>query len=398
MAFEATPKRQAVAMVDQAMLVDLLQQMIAIPSRNPPGEEKAMAEFLAAKAQAWGLEARLIPEPFADRPQVVITYRGVGEGPTLVLNGHLDTVPEMDQSRWATPPFQGTVKGNYLYGRGACDMKAGLAAGMVTAWVLAKSDIRLRGNLVIQGAIGEETGEPGTRTLLVDQGIRGDWGIVLEPTDLRIASATRGVAWYHIHIKGTPGHASRPADAKNPILPATKVIQAIENYNHTLKQRNHSLLGAPTVAVTMLQSGEKENIIPGNAMIAIDRRTIPGESAAQIEQELCGLIDSIQVDGKGLDYDIQLTNELSSAEIPTTSELVQVMSRNFVETLGRATDIFGTPYGSDMRNFINDANMPAVNFGPGSIAQAHAYDEFVDINQLVDCTRVLVATAVDLLS
>ncbi len=391
-------KDQAVALIDQQLLVELLQQMVSIPSRNPPGEERALAEFLASKAREWGLEATLIPEPFPNRPQVVVRHAGTTGRPVLVLNGHMDTVDELDERSWSVPPFKGVVKDGKLYGRGAADMKGGLAAALVAARALREAGAVLRGDLVIQAAIGEEKGEPGTKHLLVNKGIGGNWGVVLEPTELQIATAERGLVWYHIAIKGRAGHAGRPAEAINPIPKAARVVEAVERYHRDLAKRRHPLLGSPTATVTMIQAGAKENVIPASCLIAIDRRTLPGETRAQVEAELIDILSREHQADPTFEYDLQFVGEFASAEIPESNDLVRVLGRSVEETLGRPATIVGTPYGSDVRNFINDARIPAVTFGPGSIANAHAIDEFVEISQVVDCAKVLVALAVDLLS
>ena len=395
---EANWKDQAMALIDQELLVELLQQMVSIPSRNPPGEEKAVAEFLASKAREWGFNATLIPEPFPNRPQVVITHAGTIGKPVLVLNGHLDTVDELDQSRWSVPPFEGVVKDGKLYGRGATDMKGGLAAALMAARALREAGTLLKGNLVIQAAVGEETGEPGTKYLLVDKGISGNWGVVLEPTELQVATAERGLVWHHIVVKGRAGHASNPAKAINPIPKATRVVEAVEHYSQDLAKRHHPLLGSPIATVTMIHAGVKENVIPATCTVATDRRMLPGETRAQVEAELTDILNGLRQADPSFEYDLQFVGEFASAEIPESHDLVRILSRNIEDTLGRPATIIGTPYGSDVRNFINDARVPAVTFGPGSIANAHAIDEFIEISQLVDCTKVLVALAIDLLS
>lgn len=390
-------KTQAMSFVDQEMLVELLQQMVAIPSRNPPGEEKALAEFLAAKAQEWGLEAQLVPEPFPNRPQVVITHRGTSGTPVLLLNGHMDTVPELDHSRWTVPPFEGVIRDGRLYGRGAVDMKAGLAAALMAARALREAGLVLRGNLVILAAVGEEKGEPGTRHLLVEKGIRGDWGIVLEPTELSIAIAEKGLIWYHITIHGKAGHASNPTDASNPILWAARAVDAISQYGEHLAKRQHPLLDRPTAAVTMIHAGDKENVIPPSCLIAVDRRILPDETEAQATAELRSLLDGLRQSNPGLRYDIETVGSFASTEIPESSDLVGVISRNIEDVLGHPAQISGTPYGSDVRSFVNDARIPAVTFGPGSILNAHCFDEYVEINEVVDCAKLLTTVAIDLL-
>lgn len=390
-------KNQAMSFVDQQSLVELLQQMVAIPSRNPPGEERALAEFLVAKALEWGLEAALVPEPFPARPQVVITHAGTEGKPVLVLNGHLDTVPEIDQQRWTVPPFGGIIRDGRLYGRGAADMKGGLAAALAAARALREAGPVLRGNLVIQAAVGEEKGEPGTRYLLMDKGIRGDWGIVLEPTELQLATAQRGLVWFHVIVKGVPGHAGNPADAVNPIGKAARVVEAIERYHRDLARRTHPLLGSPTATVTMINAGTKENVIPASCLCAIDRRTNPGETLDKVTAEVRSLLDSLRRDDPQFQYELQVVGEFTPAEIPESSELARVISRNIEDTFGHPALITGTPYGSDVRDFVNEARMPAVTIGPGSIANAHGFDEFVEIDQVVNCAKLLTAVAIDLI-
>ena len=199
----------------------LLRELISIPSRNPPGEEKACAECIAHNASKWGLEVDLIPDPFPDRPQVVVSIEGSEDHPTLVLNGHIDTVPEGDLGKWRFDPFGGIIHNGKMYGRGACDMKGGLSAALIAAKALKASKVPLKGNLVVQCAVGEETGDPGTKTLL-EKGFTGDWGVVLEPTGLKVAIVERGVAWFHLTTKGRAAHAGTPHEGTNAIARSYK--------------------------------------------------------------------------------------------------------------------------------------------------------------------------------
>lgn len=379
-------------------IVTLLQELVRIPSRNPPGEEKECAEYVMQKMLDWGLVAELIPEPFPDRPQVAATYEGTEDKPTLVLNGHLDVVPEGDAKRWSVNPFGGVFKDGKIYGRGSCDMKGGIAAMMIAAKALKESGVRLRGNLILQFAIGEETGEPGTKHLLVDKGIKGDWEIVLEATNLKVATAEKGLAWFHITVKGEPAHASTPELGINAISKATKLVLALEKYDQEISKRKHQLLGRAICSVTLIEGGTKENIIPESCKIAIDRRFLPQESMNNIENELESVLSSLWKQDPEFECELRRKMVYESAEIPVDSMIAEVVRKNVKKVTGVTSEPYGSWGSTDVRNFINDAKIPAITWGPGDPIKDHAIDESIEISQVVDTAKVLVLTAIDLLT
>jgi len=391
-------KVDALKRIKEEEIVTLLQELVRIPSRNPLGEEKECAEYVMQKMLDWGLVAELIPEPFPDRPQVVATYEGIEHKPKLVLNGHLDVVPEGDVERWSVDPFGGLFKDGKIYGRGSCDMKGGIAAMMIAAKALKESGIRLRGNLILQFAIGEETGEPGTKHLLVDKGIKGDWGIVLEATNLKVATAEKGLAWFHILVKGEPAHASTPELGINAISKAAKLVLALEKYDHEISRRKHKLLGRAVCSVTMMEGGTKENIIPESCRIAIDRRFLPEESVNGVENELRSVLSRLRK--QDTQFECELSREMvyESAEIPVNSTIAEVVRKNVKKVTGITSEPHGIWASTDVRNFINDAKIPAITWGPGDPAKDHAIDESIEVSQVVDAAKVLVLTAIDLLT
>lgn len=378
-------------------IVALLQELVKIPSRNPPGEEKKCAEYIASKASQWGLQVDLIPEPYSERPQVAVSIEGSEGKPTLVLNGHIDTVPEGAVEKWSVYPFGGVIKDGKMYGRGACDMKSGLTAALIAAKAIKESRVPLRGNLIVHCAIGEETGEPGTKTLL-EKGFKGDWGIVLEPTDLKIAIVERGLAWFHIIVKGKSAHASTPHKGINAITKAMDVVSALEDYNKQISKKTHPLVPSPTCTVTMIEGGLKENVVPYSCKIAVDRRILPGDSVKQVERELKHVLSALRRRDRQLQYELKCVKEFESASIQRDSEIVKALENSLREVVGIKPKIWGTPYSSDVRNFINNAKVPAVTFGPGDISEAHAFDESVELEKVIICTNVLASLAVNLLA
>ncbi len=373
--------------------VDVLRRLVRIPSRNPPGQEKPCAEFVTMKLQEWGFEVQVIPEPFPDRPQVVARYRGSEGHPTLILNGHMDVVPEGEVERWSFNPYGGIVKDGKLFGRGSSDMKGGITSMLMAAKIIKDSGVNLRGDLVLQFVVGEETGDPGTKHLLSQNGFKGDFGIVLEPTNLQVATALKGVAWFKAEIEGKPSHAGMPERGINAIHEAARVIRSLENYNQTLHARLHPLLGRETCSVTMIGGGTKENVIPESCAFTIDRRFLPNQSVEIVEEDLKALLAQ-----QGVKYELSRGMVYEPAEVPPDSTIAQALQTSMRQVTGIEPKVIGMPCSTDARNFVNDARISAVSWGPGDISLAHSTDEFIELDQLITSIKVLTLTAMQVLA
>jgi succinyl-diaminopimelate desuccinylase len=377
-------------------ITDLLRRWVSIPSRNPPGEERNLALAIAEQLKNWGFEVEL-HEALPNRPNVIAYLRGKVGKPRLIFNGHIDTVPEGDVSNWTYNPFEGVVVGNRLYGRGAGDQKGGLVAFTIAAKAIKEANVRLKGDLILTYAAGEETNEPGTKSILIDKGVRGDWGIVTEPTGLKIATAESGLAWFEVLVKGRAAHASRPELGVNAISKAAKFIREIETYSENIKSRIHKLVGYSRCSVTVIHGGLKENIIPDLCRIIIDRRMIPGETIENCTLEIREILNRIKSLDPEFNYDLKVMKYSESAEIPIDSEIYRALSESLRE-IGVEPKPWGTPYTCDVRNFINDAKIPAVTFGPGNIENCHCVDEWIDLNEVLIASKALALTALNLLT
>lgn len=358
-------------------LTDLITALVRVESENPPGNEGACARFIHEWFLERDIDAELISRPFEDRPQVAATV-GSGE-PTVVLNGHLDTVPAGDPDRWEHPPFGGEREDNRIYGRGSVDMKAGLAIAMATM-----ADYRERlsseaGTLVFHGAIGEETGEPGTRTLL-KEGYDGTYGIVLEPTDFRVATRAKGLVCYRVTVHGESSHASRPDQGDNAILRAQPVIEAITAYDDRLRTRTDDLVGSAYANVTEFAAdvGGNLGVLPGEAEFVLDRRVLPGESIDAVETEVSDLFEGLEAE-HGIDITYEEVQRYESATVPTDCRLAELLRSHTRTYRSGVAEPWGIEAATDVRNLVHDAGMEAVTWGPGSLAEAHTVDESVDL-------------------
>ena len=378
-----------------AELDALTADLVSIETENPPGNERPCAEYIHEWFTERNIEADLVHEPDEDRPQVAAT---VGDGdPTLVLNGHIDVVPAGDREGWNRDPYGGEIQGSTLYGRGSADMKTGVAVAMLTAADLAE-DLEsgdLTGSLVVQAVMGEETAEPGTRTLL-EQGYDGDYGVVLEPTEMRTATSEKGLAWYEISVEGDPSHASRPDQGSNAILNAEPVLAALQAYDSRVRERSHDLLGQAYATVTGFEAGTKENVVPERATLTVDRRFLPDESAEEIDDEVADLLAEVEKED-GVTTDWERTRTYESAEIPADSHLAETLRAHSHEAAGVPDEPWGVTASTDVRNFVNDFGIEAVTWGPGPLDQAHTFDEHTDLDHAATALGVLKRTARDLL-
>lgn len=375
-----------------AELEDLARDLVRIPTENPPGNEGAAAEFVYDWFREVGIDATLVEEPDPDRPQVGAR---VGDGgPTVVLNGHLDVVPAGDPGAWSADPYEGVVEDGRLYGRGSADMKTGVAIAMLVARDLAP-DIRsgeLSGSVVVHAAMGEETADPGTRTLL-ERGFDGDYGIVLEPTDFRVATSTKGLSVYRVAVEGTATHASQPDAGTNAIDEVRPLLDAIDEYDAELRAREGSLCGGAFATVTEIEAGTDSNlaVIPDRAELVLDRRVLPGEEPDAVDAEVEALLERVREE-HGVETSWTRIQTYASSSIPVDHPLATSLRDRSIEAVGAGGDVsdpWGIEAATDARNFVNDAGIPAVTWGPGDLDQAHTVDESIDLGAAEIARNVL---------
>ncbi len=378
-------------------LVRVLSSLVQTESVNPGVYEKGMVDRVSQWLTGTPAELHYV-ESLPGRYSIAAVLRGSGRGPTLVLNGHMDTVPIDDPALWQADPYAAEVRDGYLWGRGACDMKAGLTVAIGVAQYLAAHLDRLRGTLICQFAIGEECAEPGTLSLC-KAGFVGDAGIVLEPTQLKVATAERGQVSMTIRIKGRSIHASQSHLGLNPNWKLPAVLSELHEYATDISQRKHALLPSATCVPTVIRSGMSEAAVPDYCDITVDRRLLPGETVqgelATLEQRLARIKD---VDAE-FDFEITAAKySFAPAEIPPDSTFAHRVVDAVGEITGSPGEIYGTPFASDVGSLVNDAGMEAITFGPGSVAECHCSDERVSLGELKSAALVTAVVAADLLT
>jgi acetylornithine deacetylase len=365
--------------------VALARTLIQIDSRNPtlapgsPGEGDC-ARTLASVLNDWGFSVELM-DSAPGRPNVVARI-GSADAPALMLNGHLDVVGVEGMIH---EPFSAEVRGNRIYGRGSADMKGGLAAMCAAAVNGALPDADQQ--IVIAAVTDEEYESLGTRALL-SAGIRAEAAIITEPTRLAICPAHRGFAWIDVAFKGRAAHGSRYDIGVDAITHAGLLLAELDKLERTRESGpRHPLLGRGSLHASKIEGGVGMSTYPEECNLAIERRTLPGESTEKAVQEIIDACAAVRTLHPQLDARVTLSTAQLPSDVPADAPIVKRL-RGALEREGHPVRIEGFSAWTDAALF-NEAGIPAVCFGPGDIALAHAAEEFVPIEEIEIATRVL---------
>ena len=352
-----------------------------VPSQT--GHEQAAAEALAGWCREAGLEVSMQDvEP--GRPNVLATWRA-GRGSHLLLTGHIDTVPVGEG--WTRDPHGSEIAGGRLYGRGACDMKGGLAAMLGAIVALRARGDQPAGDVTLAAAVGEEEDSAGTRAM-VKRGIKADRAVLSEPTAMHLVLANRGLLNYRIVVKGASVHASAPALGRNAVTAASRVALELEATGTQLSKRSHPVFGPPSLTIGTMHGGTRPYIVPDRCEIEVDRRLNPGESAEQVVEELQGAIARVKESLPWLEAEIMAGPDYIPFEIPQDHELVRSMT-NAMQAAGLSPRTSSWRAASDAGFLVHGAGIPCVLFGPGDIEQAaHRPDEWIDLEDVDVAQRV----------
>jgi acetylornithine deacetylase len=364
----------------------LTRALIAIDSRNPsldPGApgEGPVAEFLAEVLRTWGFQVDLL-EALPGRPNVIARIAGGHAGRSLMLTGHLDTVGVEGMTHAPHDPVE---RDGRLYGRGSCDMKAGIAAMCAAAVEAAKSD--LGGEIVIAAVADEEFTSAGTRVLL-DAGVTAHAAIVTEPTRLAIAPAHRGFAWCDVVVHGRAAHGSRYEIGIDAIAHAGLLLAELHAHDATtLRAKSHPLLGHASMHAGTISGGNGISTYPERVTFSLERRTLPGERGATFVDEVRDAVARVKARVPSFNADITLGLVQEPNDVPADHAIVTALS-GAAKAAGRPAPVEGLSCWTDAALFTA-RGIPAVCFGPGDIALAHAAEEYVPVAEIAHATDVL---------
>jgi acetylornithine deacetylase len=317
------------------------------------------------------------------RDNIVARCRLPGARRTFVLEAHQDTVPTDNMT---IEPFGARIDGNRLYGRGACDIKGGMAAMLGAFARVVREQPAGAANVVLACSVDEEHTFQGVQRLVRD-GLKADAAVVAEPTDLNIVHAHKGIVRWELVTTGRSCHSSRPEQGRNAIYFMGRVLTAIERYADQLFQsRQHQLLGRPTVSAGRIEGGTSVNTVPDRCRIEIDRRLLPGEEPLAAQRELQEFVRA-QV-GPDVPFECLPPWMSKGALNPEGSEALVRELGAVIDAVRGTHQVEAVPYGTDASN-IAGAGVPAVVFGPGDIGKAHTCDEWVPLDEVAAASDIL---------
>ena len=340
------------------------------------------------RAEAWGLVGRL---------------PGTGDGPTLMLNGHIDVVPTGDPEAWSASPFSGEVRNGRLFGRGACDMKAGLMAAHVAVQAVRRSGVILRGDVLVASVQGEEDGGLGTFATL-QRGWRADACVIPEPTDLDIIPANSGALTFRLRVRGKATHAARRTEG----VSAVDAFWPVWNALRELERRRHDVVDpvmarwplAHPLSIGTVQAGDWASSVP-DLLVAEGRLGVAlGEPVDEARRQLVEAVAEACADDPWLrEHPVEVEwwgGQFEAGRLPADSDLIERV-RGAHELVGGASlDVYGAPYGSDLRLLTGQGGIPTVQYGPGDAKLAHGPFESVAVDQVLTTARTLAALIVDI--
>ena len=369
----------------------LAAELVAIESVNPDlvaagaGEEE-IARFVGGWAERAGLEATL-EEVAPGRWNAIAVARGSGGGATLMLNAHMDTVGMSGMEA----PLEPRVEGRRMYGRGAYDMKASLAAILLAGARAAR--LGLRGDVVVTAVADEEVASLGTAA--VARSIGADAAIVAEPTEERLALAHRGFVWLEIETTGVAAHGSRPDLGVDAIAKTGRILTGIEELDRSLRREgSHPLLGSGSLHASLIEGGVELSTYPDRCVVRAERRTIPGETSESVEAELRAVIASAKEADPELRAEARAMFVREPFELDGSAAIVDVTRRAAAGALGREPEVVGVPFWTDAA-ILSAAGIPTIVFGPVGEG-AHADVEWVDLDSVARCAETYLAVAAEL--
>jgi acetylornithine deacetylase len=391
--------------------VSLLQELVRVPSMT--GEEGAVGAVVERAFSERGLDVdtweatREETEPYREhvgeqssyenRPNVAGTRRGTGDGRSILLNAHTDTVDPGDPAAWKGDPLSGNLEGDLLYGRGSCDMKGGLVTHLVALDALSDLGLGLRGDVTVAATVGEENGGLGALSTVL-RGYRADAALITEPTRLALVPAQGGSLVFRLKIPGRSAHAAVRDEGVSAL---EKFVPIFENLRELEQERNgvlsHPLYGnlrnKVPINIGVVRAGNWASTVPESLVAEGRVGLIPGEEVDPFKSLFSERIATVAERDPWLrEYPPELTwfgGQFAPAEVESDAPICEALKRAHEQVTGEVPAVEGVPYGADMRLFIRFGEMPCVMYGAGDVNVAHAPDEHISVTELMTATTTV---------
>ncbi|WP_219414614.1 M20 family metallopeptidase [Pseudonocardia nigra] len=385
--------------VDDTGVVELTRALVRLRTVHElqhGGTEAAAAALVAETMRGFGWEPE-ITEVAPGRPNVVaVVEGGGGPGPTLAFEGHTDVVTEGDPDRWTVDPYGAEVRDGRLYGRGAADMKSGVAAMLHATRALQLAG-PFPGRVAVCALVDEEGMMLGAKHFAATPlAATIDGAIVCEPEEGEICTSAKGAIRIRVDLHGAMAHGAMPQHGRNPVAPLGRLLVALADLQARLQAEHpaHEHLGAVYLTPTVVEAGSVDqiNVIPGRATVCVDVRTIPGIDHAALVATVGGLAAEAGTPD-GVTAAVTVVDDRPCVEIAAEDPLVVALAAAHEAVLGEPARYGGVPGATDGTILTRDAAIPTVVYGPGGKWIAHQVDEFVEVEDIVACTHVYAEAA-----
>lgn len=389
--------------IDREELVRLAQDLVRIPSVYRPemaeGNEARVAEFVVGYLERAGFEVRA-EEVAPGRPNVWAVWEGDRPGRTLLFEAHTDVVTEGRARDWTRPPFGAEREAGRIYGRGACDTKGNLAAAVLAVRAIKDSGVPFPGRLILCHPVDEEGMMAGIKAFIERGHAAGvDGAVICEPEENQLCVRQKGAMRVEVTVRGRMAHGAMPLSGVNPVTRAARFVVAVEELEREEMERHGEdpMLGYPSLTPTILmgpEAGEPQiNVIPQSAYVALDIRTVPGQSHEEIKSRLQAILSKLAASDPDFDASLEVIEERPPTETPTNDPLVRAMAAAHERLFGEEPRYNGVPGATD-GTFLNvRAGIPIVTTGAGGREVPHHADEWVSEEELYAAARLYAATA-----
>ena len=402
---------------ERGATVALLQEWVQ--ERSVQGEERSIQEKIAAHLTAMGLEVdmwvmegeELLNHPyfvsprnqFANSPNVVGVWKGTGGGRSMILNGHVDVVPAGDEKQWEASPFSGAVIDGKLYGRGSTDMKGGNMAALLAIETLQALGVRLKGDVIFQSVVEEESGGAGTLSTIL-RGYRADAAIVPEPTNLKIFPKQQGSMWFRLRVKGRSAHGGTRYEGVSAIEKSMIVVKAIaeleQSRNERITDPLYEKLPIPVpINIGVIEGGKWPSSVADLVTLEGRMGVAPGEEMESAKAEMeAALRQMAQQDPWFAEHPVELEwygARWVPGEVSEEHPLMGLLSEAYRTVCGSDPVIEASPWGTDGGLLTKLAETPAIVFGPGVTQVAHYPNEYIELDAVFQCAEILALTLIE---
>jgi len=396
---ECEIRKKILERLDADYVTSLLQKLVSIPSVNPPGDYDEIASFIGEEMARYDLKVKEY-EHYRGRRNLVGSFEG-SEGPSLLVDAHYDVVPPYDESRWRYPPFSAKIVDGILYGRGSADCKSSLASMMAATRALLESKIEICGKLILVAWADDEWRPSDSKwfngeSYLAKNGlVKAEMAIFGEPYDLQLLYMSKGRVWFEFEIEGVASHSASGAGV-NAILKAMKLIDAI----YGLRLGAHPIGGKDTINVGTIGGGDQTNIVPDRCKLTFDIRFSPPMTPRRLEEMVAEACEALTK--KDPEFKLRSSKAIESketVEFPVNGQLVNAMKSAGRIVLGTEPKLgVAVSFGdvSEWRDIVGLKE--ACMFGPGETSQAHALNEHVAVNEVIQAAKLYALSFAELLA